>query len=197
MVNGDPYRSTPQPAERRVINRSGAAYRPADEPQAVKEEAPKAPARPASSSRAERFDSEKRSNSRWPLWTVIIVLIVAIVGVASYFLLNNTQKADTGIDTSRYQAVFLVNGQIYFGKLSDFNDTSYKLVDIYYPQAQTTTETETETDATDTTAGIQLIKLGDEVHGPEDEMFISKEQTLYYENLKEDSRVSQLIKENQ
>lgn len=40
---------------------------------------------------------------------------------------------------------------------------------------------------------MQLIKLGDEIHGPEDEMILSKDQVLFYENLKTDGKVAQSI----
>lgn len=40
---------------------------------------------------------------------------------------------------------------------------------------------------------MQLIKRGEEVHGPEDAMIINRDQVLYYENLKPSSKVSQLI----
>ncbi len=41
--------------------------------------------------------------------------------------------------------------------------------------------------------GSQLIKLGEEVHGPEDAMIINRDQVLFYENLKPGGKVSQLI----
>jgi ABC-type Zn uptake system ZnuABC Zn-binding protein ZnuA len=40
---------------------------------------------------------------------------------------------------------------------------------------------------------VQLIKLGSEVHGPEDAMMIAKAQVLFYENLKPDGKVAQSI----
>ncbi len=192
-MNGDPYR-TPQPADRRVVNRSSQAYRPADEPQQVKEEAP-APVpktAPRSSGPSHREPVEKKS-PKGIILSAIIALAVAALAVAAFIFFTGNKTGETGINTSRYQAVFLVNGQIYFGKLQNFNDASFKLTDIYYPQAQTAGEEETTAQAQ---SGIQLIKLGDEVHGPESEMFISKDQILYYENLKTDSKVAELIKQN-
>jgi hypothetical protein len=193
-VNGDPYRS-PQPADRRVINRSGQAYQRAEEPQPVKEEAPAPRTMPRSSGVSYHQEPEKRSK-KGLVWTLVVGLLVLALAVAGWFMWSNAQSGATGINTSRFQAVFLNNGQIYFGKLSNFNDTSFKLTNIYYPQAQSTGEEE-ETSTQNAQSGIQLIRLGDEVHGPESEMFISKDQILYYENLKSDSKVSQLIQQNE
>jgi len=193
-VNGDPYRS-PQPADRRVINRSGQAYQRAEEPQLVKEEAPAPKAMPRSSGASYRQEPERRSK-KGLVWILVVSLLVVALAIAGWFMWSNAQSGATGINTSRFQAVFLNNGQIYFGKLSNFNDTSFKLTNIYYPQAQSTDDEE-ETSTQNASSGIQLIRLGDEVHGPESEMFISKDQILYYENLKSDSKVSQLIQQNE
>jgi len=197
-VNGDPYRSAPQPADRRVINRSGAAATPqraAEEPQPIREEAPRSTPRSSQIRRSDEYDDEKKSR-KGLLWTIIIALLVIILAIVGWFAFTNAKSSTTGIDTGKYQAIFLSNGQVYFGKLSDFNEQSYKLTNIYYPQAQADSKDE---DAEDTAAstGIKLIRLGDEVHGPENEMFITKEQTLYYENLKSDSKVSGLIDQNE
>lgn len=193
-MNGDPYRS-PQPADRRVINRSGQAYQQrAEETQTVKEEVPKTT--PRSSGASYRQEPERRSK-KGLIWTIAIAVIVIALSVGGWLVWSNAKSGATGVDSSRFQAVFLVNGQIYFGKLSDFNEKSFKLTNIYYPQAQNTEGENADATTPDASGGIQLIRLGDEVHGPESEMYISKEQILYYENLKSDSKVSQLIQQNE
>ncbi len=42
---------------------------------------------------------------------------------------------------------------------------------------------------------ISLVKLGNELHGPVDEMHMSRTQVLFYEDLKEDSQVVKAIKD--
>lgn len=193
-MNGDPYRNASQPAERRVINRSGAASRPVEEPQPVREEAPQSAPR---SSRHASHDSPDKKSNKGLLWTIVVILAVLVAVVVGWVIWSNSKNAATGIDSSKYQAVFMSNGQIYFGKLSDFNDSSFKITSIYYPQAQSTDETSTsKTDVSDSQSNIQLFRVTDGVHGPEDEMVITKSQILYYENLKSDSKVTQLIEQN-
>jgi hypothetical protein len=125
----------------------------------------------------------------------IIAVIIIILGIAGWFTWSNMQSAGTAIDSSKYQAVFFTNGQVYFGKLKPFNNDYMQLTDIYYLQTQTADEADsknpqkTSTDQND----VQLIKLGDEIHGPEDQMILSKDQVLFYENLKPDSKVAQSI----
>lgn len=191
-MNGDPYR-TSQSNDRRVINRSGQAPQRADEPQPVREEPMSAP--PVSRQSSSRHTPEKKSK-KGLVWGLIILLVVLAVGAIGWSVWSSQNKSETGIDSSRYQAVFMSNGQIYFGKLSPFNDVSFKITDIYYPQAQTTGEDDTKTDVNSEQSNIQLFRVTDGVHGPEDQMIIMKSQILYYENLEDDSKVTQLIEQN-
>jgi hypothetical protein len=58
------------------------------------------------------------------------------------------------------------------------------------------------TTAVDNTGGgannkLQLVKLGSELHGPEDSMYVAKDKVLFWENIKDDSQVMQAIKQAQ
>lgn len=196
-MNGDPYR-TPQPADRRVINRSGQqpAYqqRADEQPQLTNDEQLKMTPRSSGAGRV----SQPEKGSKSGLWWVLGVVGLVAVLVIGWFIWSGSNRGDTGIDSSKYQAVFLTNGQIYFGDLHPYNDEYLRLTTGYYPQAKVTGDAEDTNKASTANAnGIQLIRLGDEVYGPENEIFISKKQILHYENLKPDSKVSQLIEQNE
>jgi len=194
MDNG-PFR-VPQPADRRVVSsrpeptqRQAEAVSPAQpEPQPI------APARPTHRSASTPKVSKDRKSKPFILLIVALILIVAI-GLVMYVTQANSKNTATAIDGSKYQAVFFTNGQVYFGRLKPFNDESMKLTDIYYLQTKTATDTDsanpqkTAVNQND----VQIIKLGNEIHGPEDEMIISKYQMLFYENLKPDSKVAESI----
>ena len=121
---------------------------------------------------------------------IIIAMSVAIlavaVGVISIFPFINSVKYDRYdkndfIDANAYQAIFLINDQIYFGHLKNINSDYLILFDVYYVKIN------------DSGAG-QLIKLGiGEPHGPKDEMIINQDQILFWENLKFDSPVVKTI----
>jgi hypothetical protein len=89
-----------------------------------------------------------------------------------------------------YQAVFLDNGQVYFGKLTETSGSYFSLTDVYYLR-------ENGKINIDTASGndISLVKLGNELHGPEDFMYILKNKVVFVENLKEDGQVVQSIKQ--
>jgi len=46
-------------------------------------------------------------------------------------------------------------------------------------------------------ASITLRKLGNEIHGPVDQMIINSDQILFWENLKDDGQVAQAIERYQ
>lgn len=184
------FRTSPRPTERRAT-RPEPAYRQSEEPQQVSEP-PKPVVHHAGGTRS--VAKEKKSFKRF-LWPIIIVVII-IAAVAGWFAWSKMSSGAVAIDTSKYQAVFFNNGQIYFGKLQSVNNDYMKLTDIFYLQSQQPTDEKDATNPQKTSASqtnVQLIKLGDEIHGPEDEMVISKDQLLFYENLKPDGKVAQSI----
>lgn len=127
---------------------------------------------------------------------IIIVIIVIAAIIAGIFFLRTmfSQSQTTGIDTSKYQAVFFTNGQVYFGKLQVINNDYMKLTDIWYLQTQSNSNsTNPQSTTSDQSNTPTLVKLGNEIHGPEDQMIIAKGQVLFYENLKPDGTVVKSI----
>jgi len=186
-MDGGPYRA-PQPADRRVANRAEPKRQP-EQSQPVREE-PKAYQADVPSSRAAKETPRKR-RILIPILAIIAILLIVGVGL---FAWSRSQNSGTAIDSNKYQAVFFTNGQVYFGKLQAFNNDYLKMTDIYYLQTQSTDSTDKKLQqASSDQNNVQLIKLGSEIHGPEDQMVISKDQVLFYENLKADGKVAQSI----
>ena len=124
----------------------------------------------------------------------ISLFIVLIAAVAVYLLYQtNTSSA---INKNEYQAVFFTNGQVYFGKLQNLDSDTLALTDIFYLQAQPA-KTSSNPQPTSSASDVQLVKLGNEVHGPEDQMIINKSQILFFENLSKTGKVSDSISKYQ
>lgn len=201
-MDADRYRST----DRRVVNGSGvsptqSSLQPEprlDDSSFSAEE--REPNRRASSRDGYRThdvsggvsakDGSKKPN-RLGLLLVGSILLLVLLALAAWFVFG--QKAQpTGIDNSKYQAVFLSNGQHYFGKLEVMSDEYFKLKDVYYLE-QKNQSSEDSNNSTQKTE-VELRKLGEtEVHGPEDTMIISKQQVILYENLGGNSQVVKYI----
>lgn len=137
----------------------------------------------------------KKSKQKLIAIGVGVVLAVVVVLFSGWFFYRSSTAAT--IDSGKYQAVFFTNGQVYFGKLNQVNANYFKLTDVFYIQAQEadtdTANSENPQETSNNSTDIRLIKLGSEVHGPDDEMIISKDQVLFFENLKKDGKVSDSI----
>lgn len=92
------------------------------------------------------------------------------------------------VDSSEFQAVFLSSGQAYFGKLESVNDNYVKLTDVFYLNGNGNVQSDTSSNT-----ATSLVKLGCELHGPEDEMVISRDKVNFWENMKPSSHVAQAI----
>ena len=145
-------------------------------------------------------ESGSSKSSKMP-WIILAIVIVVLAGLGVLFReklfvgKNSGQTASQG-QSSGYQAVFLTNGQVYFGKISDAGKDYVTLKDIYYLQVGP--QQGSGTAATGTAQqSVSLVKLGQELHGPVDEMHISRAQILFYEDLKTDGKVVQAIKSYQ
>ena len=94
--------------------------------------------------------------------------------------------------------MFLTNGQVYFGKISKSGQW-IKLSDVYYLQITDPLQpagNQGDSVIPKKEQSIQLVKLGSELHGPADVMYIEKDKILFWENMKDDSKVLQAIKQN-
>lgn len=126
-----------------------------------------------------------------------ILVLVLIFGLIFTKKENTVNSEASLINTSQYQAVFLASqdGQVYFGKLDIYNKDMYVLKDIYYVRVENPIQPEGQNQQSQ--ANISLAKLGNELHAPEDVMYIAREKVLYWENLKDDGQVVSAIKKYQ
>lgn len=140
-------------------------------------------------------------------WLVLglVVIVIIVLGVllrGKLFKGSGQQKTAGGqpaatAKPSGYQAVFLTNGQVYFGKISNAQSTYATLTDIFYLQVVQPPLQGQQQPGQQPAAPqpqISLVKLGNELHGPVDEMQINRDHVLFYEDLKEDGQVVQAIK---
>ncbi len=88
--------------------------------------------------------------------------------------------------------VFLTNGQVYFGTVEQETRKSLVLRHIFYIQVKNPADAAASTAVSSDAA---LLKLGNELHGPEDWMRINQDHVLFIEKLKSDSKVSQAIRD--
>ncbi len=117
-----------------------------------------------------------------------------LIGILALTYIAISTSDFRGINSDTYQAVFLSNDQVYFGKLDKSLFGSISITDVYYLRSgdnlDSTGEQSVEGSSTDS---INLVKLGGEVHGPEDRIYLNKDSVVFWENLKNTSTVVKTI----
>jgi hypothetical protein len=86
-----------------------------------------------------------------------------------------------------YQAVFLANGQTFFGRYYDRLGPYIKIVDPFY--IQTTPDPNDPSKAPDT----RVVRRGSELHAPLPEMLVPKAAVLFVEDLADTSPIAALM----
>ncbi len=122
---------------------------------------------------------------------LIVIIWLVITGVSKW-----RAKETPALNGNSYYAVFLTNDQVYFGHLTNVDDRYLTLTSIYYLKAADSLQANSAASSTAATADqskLTLIKLGNEIHGPKDNMQINRQNVLFYEELKDDSQVVKTI----
>ena len=115
---------------------------------------------------------------------IVIFLAIILIGVTVYWLFFNKEQEEPTGEIGWY-TIKLVDGEIYYGQISDLSADPVVVNNVYYNYDQSKGE-EKEVDET---SNIRLVKRGKETHGPDGTMNIVRSQVVYMELLQEDSKV--------
>jgi len=116
---------------------------------------------------------------------IIALAVIVLLAFTVIRALTASDPLASAIKSNEYQAVFLTNQQIYFGKLSSPGGDFYYLRHVYYLASQ----------ANGRGRGLQrtLVKLTADLHSPEDLMVINRSQILFVENLQPKGQAARLM----
>jgi len=90
---------------------------------------------------------------------------------------------------AQYHAVFLTNGQTYFGRYYDRVGAYAKIEDVYYLQQVTSSDP-------NATPDTRLLRRGRELHEPASRMLIPKSAILFVEDLSDASPIAQFMRQD-
>jgi hypothetical protein len=130
---------------------------------------------------------------QWASMALLFAGAVLVLALVAYMVTGNRAGSQGKyVDNAKMQAVFLNGGQVYFGKIKSLDDKALRVSDIYYlrvnQQVQPNGQAANNND-------ISLVKLGCELHGPQDQMVINQSQVIFWENLKDDGQVAKAVAE--
>ena len=145
--------------------------------------------------RRKRVDWSARS-LRYLLFILLVAAAMLMSAVSLYLAVSDTGTGTEArqINNTKYQAVFLNNGQVYFGKITKLNSQIVVINDVFYLYCNDTSSSGSQACQENNT--YTLYKLGvSELHSPEDKMIINRDQVSYWENLKDSGKVVSAIKQ--
>lgn len=115
----------------------------------------------------------------------LIITIGAVLGlIAGLYWYQH--RNDQTIARDQYQVVYLLTGQVYFGKLQNTSGDYLTLKGVYMLQNQ-------QADAANAENTSNILQVSRQVYGPDDSMAIRADQVQFWQNLRSDSKVAQAI----
>ena len=105
-----------------------------------------------------------------------------------FLLAMGCSSGDLNKKTDQFQAVFLTNGQVYYGKITDSQGQFYTIEDVFYVLRS-------PSQAEGQAPQLQLIKRGKELHGPTDALQINRDHIAFVEEVGPKGQVMQKIVE--
>lgn len=137
------------------------------------------------------------SSQQMMLVKLVLVALVVVGGLYLYRTMVAAPSLPDDLGNGEIKAVFLDNGQAYFGKIERANKDFLLIENPYYLQNRTVLQEPVEEGKEpQKKQQLSLTALGGkglQIHGPERSMYVPWDTVLYIENLKDDSEVVKLI----
>jgi hypothetical protein len=108
------------------------------------------------------------------------------VFLAAFFFTQWWDFTIPSLGRAQYQAVFLANGQTYFGRYYDRVGAYAKIEDVYYLQQVSGNDADQPPDT-------RLVRRGSELHAPSHRMLIPKSAIQFVEDLTEASPIAKFM----
>lgn len=120
---------------------------------------------------------------------IVVVIVAAAAATMGYF--SSSKGFSFGKPGSqKFSAVFLNNGQVYFGTIKSEDSLNITLGNVFYLQTvNQQIPGAKEGDPTQTVPQQQLVKKGEEAYQPENTIRINRSQVTEIEELRDDSQI--------
>ncbi len=135
------------------------------------------------------MENEKKSNNGKKGIALLVVGIIVLVAIIVFLVMTIFISPARG---DNWYALFLTNGQTYFGQISKQNSDLIVLKDVHYLQMQQVPPLE---EGEEPQSQLSLMSVKDEIHSPEGEVQINRDHVLYVQKLRENSQIISGIKE--
>lgn len=130
-----------------------------------------------------------------------VFLFMIIVALDENYKFTSAFRNDIQTQ-SKWQAVFLSNDQVYFGHLTQYGINYWRLDNAHYikvtkvPVAPAPQDLKAKTNPQDQQQfenRTSLVKLSNDMHKPENVLYIPKEHILFWQDLQNSSSIAQTL----
>ena len=120
-------------------------------------------------------------------YVVIVILVLFFAGILGYVAGGGSLVPK---QEQKFYAVFLTNGQVFFGTIAQEDRENLVLDNVFYLQLVNQPATG---DTAQPQSQTKLVKKGEEPYGPKNSIRINRQQVSVIEELRSDSQVLQEI----
>lgn len=135
-----------------------------------------------------------RNSPGWvrAVWVVLLFSATVVVGGILSLLFFVNPGEQKYVDSSKFQALYLNNQEVYFGKIKTINARFIDLQDVFSTTNPSALKA-TQSAKSATTTALSIVKPDCNAYGSYDEMIIARGDVRYWQNLRPDSQVVQAI----
>jgi len=119
---------------------------------------------------------------------ILAALVFGFIAYKLFFVQDQTSKV-----AQSWYAVKLVDGEIFYGQITDIKTDPVVINNVYYDYDQAKAKQAGKT--AEETGNLRLVKRGKETHGPDGSLNVVRSQVLFMEPLEADSKVLKAILE--
>lgn len=137
-----------------------------------------------------RYSTKRGGISKLLIIILLFVLVIAFIGVSLWQDGTFRNISQTLRFKNSYQAVFLNNGQLYFGKITEITN-AYIIMDR--PHFLQLAQEPIDQEEQEVQPEMKLISIKDEFHKPKDFILIEKSSVIFIEELRSVSQIADAI----
>lgn len=116
------------------------------------------------------------------------IVLAAVAIIATFAFIRWWDFTLPSVGRQTYQAVFLANGQTFFGRYYDRIGPHVKIVSAYYIQQAADPNDRTKPPES------RIVRRGGELHAPRSEMLVPKTSVLFVEDLSDASPIARFMR---
>lgn len=121
---------------------------------------------------------------------ILFIFIIVVVSAVNYLFSKFIVVVGPKVNPNAYQTVFLEGNQQYFGHLKGLGTRAPYMTDVYYvrPIGQYKPDLLQQ--------NFSLVKMGDEINGPENKLYLNWDKVLMWQEMKADSKITKAIEQD-